>query len=90
MEKIIFWFECLRAYALPMSIMAWVIPFVFGYTNNGNVFYGLLALVGIVCIHLATNLFDDIIDYKKFLRDKEKNNLINLKRGNANIFSMVN
>ena len=49
MKKFLYWFECLRAYALPMSIMAWVIPFVFGYTNNGNVFYGLLALVGIVC-----------------------------------------
>ena len=30
-----------------------------------NIFYGILALIGICLGQLATNLFDDYIDYKK-------------------------
>lgn len=86
MKKMLFWLECTRAYSLPMSIMAWVIPFSFGCFNGGNIFYGLLALAGIVCAHLGANLFDDIIDYKSFLKHKKTDNLINLKKGKCKYF----
>lgn len=86
MEKILFWFECLRAYALPMSIMAWAIPFSFACFNGGKILYGVVALFGIICAHLGANLFDDVIDYKKFLKSKEKDTTMNLKKGKCKFF----
>lgn len=86
MEKLLFWLQCTRAYSVPMSIMAWLIPFSLGYLNNGNIFYGLLALVGIICVHLGANLFDDIIDYKSFLKQKKEDDSINLKKGKCKLF----
>ena len=53
-----FWIECLRVYSLPMSIMAWAIPFAYGCFHNGNVLYGTIALLGILTAHLGANLFD--------------------------------
>lgn len=61
--------KCTRAYSLPMSLMAWLIPFIFGLTHGGNIFYGLLALFGIVFVHLGSNMFDDFIDYKRHKRE---------------------
>lgn len=51
-----------------MTIFSWLIIFLFGLKNNGNVFYGLLSLLGICICHLATNLFDDYNDYKTLKR----------------------
>lgn len=86
MQKLLFWFECVRAYALPMSIMAWVIPFTFACFSGGKILYGFFALLGIICAHLGSNLFDDVIDYKKFLKNKESNNSLNLKKGKCKFF----
>ena len=86
MKKLIFWLDCLRAYALPMSFMAWVIPFTFAYTKDGNLLYGLVALLGIICVHLGANLFDDIIDYKRYLKNKETDHSLNLKKGKCKYF----
>lgn len=86
MKKMIFWLECTRAYALPMSIMAWAIPFSLGYFNGGKIFYGLIALLGIIFVHLGGNLFDDVIDYKSFLKNKKENDEINLKKGKCKYF----
>lgn len=61
--------KCTRAYSLPMSLMAWLIPFIFGLTHGGNIFYGVLALFGIVFVHLGSNMFDDFIDYKRHKRE---------------------
>ncbi len=54
-----------RAYSLPISVMSWVVPFIFGCLHNGNIKNGIIALIGIISLHLASNLFDDIVDYKK-------------------------
>lgn len=62
-EAIPFWFNSARGYSIPISVMSWSVPFIFGLTDGGNIFYGLLALIGIVCVHLGANLFDDVIDY---------------------------
>lgn len=86
MKKVLIWYECLRAYALPMSIMAWLIPFCAGVFDGGNKAYGILALLGIIFAHLGANLFDDVIDYKKFLKNKEENSALNLKKGKCKFF----
>lgn len=57
------WFVALRAYSLPISFMSWFVAFLYAIFNNGNIFYGMVALLGIILLHLASNLFDDIIDY---------------------------
>ncbi len=58
-----FWFNSARGYSIPISIMSWSVPFIFGLTDGGNLFYGILAFFGIVSVHLGVNLFDDVIDY---------------------------
>ena len=62
-ESINFWFEITRAYSFPMSVMSWLIPFIFGICDGGNIFFGLIALIGIVFAHAGTNMFDDFADY---------------------------
>ena len=64
MNKICFWLKNSRLFSLPMTILSWLVIFVFALKNGGNIFNGLVALIGISCAHLATNLFDDYIDYK--------------------------
>lgn len=58
-----FWFKTTRAYSLPMSIMSWSVPFVFGITDKGNILYGRIALIGIIFAHLGVNMFDDFVDF---------------------------
>lgn len=86
MKTLAFWLELLRVYSLPMSIMAWAIPFAYASFNRGNILYGVLALFAIICIHLGANLFDDIIDYKKYLKTKNNDISINLKKGKCRLF----
>lgn len=86
MEKLLFWLNCTRAYSLPMSITAWLIPFSLGFFDKGNVVYGILALIGIVCVHLGANLFDDIIDYKNYIKNNQTEKKINLKKGKCQYF----
>ncbi len=66
------WLLALRAYSLPISIMSWFVPFLFGLFQKGNVFYGIISLIGIITLHLATNLFDDAIDYTREIKQIEK------------------
>lgn len=86
MKKLFLWIQCTRAYSLPMSVTAWAIPFSLGCFNDGNILYGFIALVGIICAHLGANLFDDIIDYKGYLKNSAKNGNINLKKGKCKCF----
>lgn len=67
-KKVWFWLENSRVFTVPMSIFSWFVVFTFGLLNNGNIFYGILALIGICCCQLATNLFDDYVDYKKLVK----------------------
>ena len=84
MNKIKFWLECSRWYALPMSFFSWLIIFSYSYQNNGNALYGFIALIGICFAHLATNLFDDFCDYHFLQKKTDPNNnmvLPNTQRG---------
>lgn len=64
LKRIWFWLENSRVFSLPMSIFSWLVVFVFALTQGGNWIFGLLALIGICCGQLATNLFDDYLDFK--------------------------
>lgn len=63
-SRISFWLKCARAYTLPISIFSWLIIFVYGYKQNGNLLNGIIALLGICLCHLSTNLLDDYFDFK--------------------------
>ncbi|MBO6273627.1 prenyltransferase [bacterium] len=83
-NSISFWLNCSRWYTLPMTIFSWLVIFVYGFLNGGNIFYGILALLGICSAHLATNLFDDFCDYKnlsKIVDDENNVSLPNTQKG---------
>lgn len=61
-----------RFYSIPISIVSWIIPFIYSLLDGGNIYYGLLALIGIIFIHMGVNSFDDIIDYIKESREIAK------------------
>ena len=63
------WLEWSRVFSSPMTILSWFVIFVWSFLCGGNVFYGILALVGVCFAHLATNLVDDYVDYKKLCAD---------------------
>lgn len=86
MKKLIFWLDCTRAYSLPMSVTAWAIPFAFAIAAKGNILYGIIALLGIICVHLGANLFDDILDYKNYLKQQKEDKIINIKKGKCRCF----
>ena len=68
--------ECSRVFSLPMTVFSWLVVFVYGVVNSGNVIYGIVAFIGLSFAHLATNLLDDYIDYKFLIKqvnfDKEQ------------------
>ena len=61
-----------RFYSIPISILSWSIPFVYSLLKEGNISYGLLALIGIVFIQMGVNSFDDVIDYIKEKREIDR------------------
>lgn len=53
-----------RAYSLTISVTSWAVAFLYSLLHKGNVLYGIIALIGILFLHMATNLFDDVVDYE--------------------------
>lgn len=53
-----------------MTVMSWLVVFLYALKFNGNVINGIIALIGIAFAHLATNLFDDYVDYRKLSKDE--------------------
>lgn len=91
LNKISFWLDCARVYSLPITVLNWFVIFIYAVKAGGNFILGLLALVGISLVHMATNLIDDYFDYKLLSKD---NNFLNsaqnckcfyLKTGQATI-----
>lgn len=70
-NKIKFWLNAARLYSVPITILSWLTIFVYSLKNNGNALNGIIALIGITLVHLATNLIDDYIDYKVLKQDNE-------------------
>ncbi len=84
-NKVIFWLQNSRIFSLPMTILSWVVIFVYSLKFNGNVLNGLLALIGVSFGQLATNLFDDYVDYKKITDNAQKCKCAYIKEGKATL-----
>lgn len=70
-ETIKFWINNARPYSVPMTFLSWLVIFCYSSTHGGNKIYGLVAFVGVLLVHLATNLSDDYFDYMRLSCDKE-------------------
>ena len=60
-------FELTRAYSALMSLAPWFLALLWAQIYFTSLKDALLTLIGIICVHLATNLFDDYIDVTKEL-----------------------
>lgn len=81
--KILFWLKNSRLFSLPMSFFSWLV--IFTYSMSGNILNGIAALIGISFAHLATNLFDDYIDYKTLTDNCQQCKCAYIKEGKATI-----
>ena len=90
MERIFkFWFlKVSRGYSVPMSITNWLVVFILALANNGNIFFGILALIGFVFAHLGTNVFDDVVD-EYFKVPKQKYKSTHLENGETNLKTIL-
>ena len=83
MTRIWFWLKNSRLFSLPMTIFSWLVVFI--YSFDGNILNGFAALIGIAFAHLATNLFDDYIDYKNLPQNCQQCKCAYIKEGKATI-----
>ena len=70
-DRTIFWFKAARLYSAPITFLSWLVIFVYSLKQGGAILNGIIALVGISFVHLATNLIDDYIDYKVLQKDNK-------------------
>ncbi len=89
-KKILFWLECSRIFSLPMTLLSWLVIFIYSLKNGGNILNGIVALLGISFAHLATNLFDDFVDYKKLTDKSQKCKCDYLKEGKTTLKEVLN
>ena len=68
LKKVLTILECSRVFSLPMTILSWLVVFTYGVIASGNLWYGLLALIGICFVHLGVNILDDYFDYKSLIK----------------------
>ena len=71
MNKLKFWYNNSRPYSIPITLLCWLVIFVYGIKSGGNIIYGIIAYIGIFFVHLATNLSDDYFDYKRLVNNPE-------------------
>lgn len=83
MNTIWFWLKNSRFFSLPMTFLSWLV--VFTYSMPGDIINGILALFGIAFAHLATNLFDDYVDYKNLPDNCQQCKCLYIKEGKATI-----
>ena len=67
-RKIVSILNCSRIYSLPMTIMSWLVIFIYTATSSGNKLLGFISLFGIAFAHLGTNVLDDYFDYKFLIK----------------------
>lgn len=84
-KTILFWLENSRLFSLPMTLLSWLVIFVYSLKTGGNIINGIVALIGISFAHLATNLFDDYIDYKNLTDNSQKCKCAYIKEGKASL-----
>lgn len=83
--RIMFWLKNSRLFSLPMALLSWLVIFVYSLKAGGNIVNGLFALVGITCGQLATNLFDDYVDYQKLTDNSQQCKCSYIKSGEATL-----
>lgn len=84
LKLIWFWLKAARVHTLPTSFLSWLVVFLFSLKLGGNVFFGILALVGITFAHLGVNLIDDYFDYKRevaTIKSSEEKKNIKMQKG---------
>lgn len=70
-NKIKFWYINSRPYSIPITFLSWLVIFLYSLKDGGNIYYGLIAYIGIALVHLSTNLADDYFDYKRLIKDEK-------------------
>ena len=80
-----FWLKNSRIFSLPMAILSWLVIFIYALKNGGNILNGIVALIGISFAQLATNLFDDYIDYKNLPPNSQQAKCSYIKEGKATL-----
>lgn len=80
-----FWLKNSRIFSLPMAILSWLVIFVYALKNGGNIINGITALIGISFAQLATNLFDDYMDYKNLPPNSQQAKCAYIKDGKATL-----
>lgn len=83
--KILFWFKYSRIFSLPMAILSWLVIFIYALKNGGNILNGIIALIGISFAQLATNLFDDYVDYRNLPANSQQAKCSYIKDGTATL-----
>lgn len=95
-ETIKFWINNARPYSVPMTFLSWLVIFCYSVKYGGNILCGIISLIGISLVHLATNLSDDYFDYKrlscdeKFLNNSKEIKCRYLRNGQATIKDLRN
>ncbi len=73
-NNIKFWYNNARPYSAPITLLCWLLIFVYSLKQGGNAILGIIAYLGIAVVHLATNLSDDYFDYKRLAANGEFTN----------------
>lgn len=79
-----FWLKAARVHTMPMSFMSWLVVFLVAFKQGGNVFYGILALIGVMSAHLGVNLIDDYFDFKRevgTIKSSDEKKSIKMQKG---------
>ena len=67
-RRISFLLDCSRIFSLPTTILSWLVVFTYSVIHDGNVWFGILCLIGACLVHLGTNVLDDFFDYKSLIK----------------------
>lgn len=70
-KNIWFWIKASRVYSLPMAILSCLVASLFAYFDGGNLVLGFIAFIGIFLCQMATNLFDDYLDFRSLIKNPE-------------------
>lgn len=84
LKTIYFWLKAARLHTLPMSFLSWLVIFCWAIKQDGDIFLGILALIGVMLAHLGVNLIDDYFDYKRevgTIKSSEEKKSIKMQKG---------
>lgn len=84
LNRIWFWLKAARVHTMPMSFMSWLVVFCYAVKLGGNIYLGILALIGIMSAHLGVNLVDDYFDFKRevgTIKSSDEKKSIKMQKG---------